>query len=231
MAESTAERRRAAEEGTERRRGERRATPKSATKGSGLSAKWHGLPIYVWAIGGAAGAYLLYRWYQNRSASSTTAAATPATGASVPTSGLGYAGTGSSGGGGGGFPFAPYAPSGLTTQTPTPTPQPAPAPAVGTSTPLYSPAAAPAPSVSTGTHNTPLATSTAVQQPGTSVSPRFNVMNYTPVKGGFNPAAARAGDYYYVNNAGQYQQYVGGKSHLQSGTVLYNRTPTGVVAA
>lgn len=82
------------------------AAPASGRKGSGLSARWHGVPIWVLGLGGGGGAFLLYRWYKGRQTASaaTTSTATPAS-AATGTSGLGtgYTGMGSGGGGGGGY--------------------------------------------------------------------------------------------------------------------------------
>lgn len=79
--------------------------PAGGRKGSGLSARWHGVPIWVLGLGGGGGAFLLYRWYKGRQTASaaTTSVATPAS-AATGTSGLGtgYTGMGTGGGGGGG---------------------------------------------------------------------------------------------------------------------------------
>ena len=73
-------------------------------KGSVLKGKWHGVPKPVLLVGAGVGVYLLYRWYQNRNSSSSTAAGTtPSTSTGNGTS-LGGLGGGYSGGGyGGGY--------------------------------------------------------------------------------------------------------------------------------
>lgn len=72
---------------------------KSSAKGI-LNGKIHGIPTPVVIAGGAAGAFLLYRWYKNRNAASASTTA-PATTASNPYGWLtGDQGSGSTGGGG-----------------------------------------------------------------------------------------------------------------------------------
>ena len=68
--------------------------PKGKKKGKGI-------PKPVLIVGGVLGAYLLYRWYKNRQATSST----PATGPTLPASG--YSDTGSGGGGSAGGGSAP----------------------------------------------------------------------------------------------------------------------------
>lgn len=140
---------------------EQHAGTKQRRGGKGLSARWHGVPIWLLALGGGAGVFLVYRWYKDRQAasSSTTSTATPTT-AATGTSGLGtgYSGLGMGGYGGGGGGYgaanngllqqiasdlasgsAPSATTPSTAATPTPA---TPAPSAPTSVaPLASPVA------------------------------------------------------------------------------------------
>lgn len=78
-------------------------SPKGKKKGKKLTG---GKRVAVFAAVGV-GAFLLYRWYQNRSSSSTSSTATPTGSSGAPAgSGGGYTGDGSGGGGygGGGTP-------------------------------------------------------------------------------------------------------------------------------
>lgn len=74
-------------------------------KSGGLSAKWHGVPVWLLAAGGGGGGFLLYRWWKNRNASSTASSTTAAqTSAATGSTGTGsdYSGAGAASGGGGG---------------------------------------------------------------------------------------------------------------------------------
>ncbi|MHB8843020.1 MAG: hypothetical protein ACYC56_14740 [Candidatus Aquicultor sp.] len=71
-----------------------------AKKSSVLSGKFHGVPKPVIAVGGGVALYLVYKWYRNRSTSST-----PTTGASAvsPTDTTGLSSTPTDTGSGGGY--------------------------------------------------------------------------------------------------------------------------------
>lgn len=71
-----------------------------AKKSSFLSGKFHGVPKPVLAVGGGVALYLVYKWYRNRSTSST-----PTTGASAvsPTDTTGLSSTPTDTGSGGGY--------------------------------------------------------------------------------------------------------------------------------
>ena len=172
----------------------KKAAPKKGAKSSGLSGSWHGVPKPVLAVGGVVGAYLVYRWYKNRSSSTaaaTTATANPAATGTDTGTGSGYTGTGTgSGGGGGGWdPWGQSQPN-----QPAPTPAPTPAPAVAQ-------APAPAP-VSTPTINgqpsTPSSTGTISSAPNQLVAAP-NAFGST----GFSPTAILtqgATTYYGIGN-------------------------------
>jgi len=59
------------------------AVPKGKAKAK--TGTFHGIPIWVLAVGGAAGAYLVWKWYKSRSAS--TSAASTDTGTTGTTTG------------------------------------------------------------------------------------------------------------------------------------------------
>lgn len=92
------------------------ATPKAKTK----AGSFHGVPVWVIAIGGVGVAYLGWRWYKSRSSAAATESTTGSTSDSSGTSDTGYgAGTGGGDGGGGGDgwannPTPPYPPPGVT---------------------------------------------------------------------------------------------------------------------
>lgn len=77
--------------------------PPSSVKGVGgfLTAKKGPLPVWAWILLGTAALYFGYRWYENRSASSTTSPADTATDATEPTD-TGDEGLGSASGDGSG---------------------------------------------------------------------------------------------------------------------------------
>ena len=76
------------------------ATAPVVPKGKAKASSFHGIPIWVIAVGGAAGAYLLYRWYKSRSAS--TSAASTDTGTTATDTGTGSTDSGYGAGSGGG---------------------------------------------------------------------------------------------------------------------------------
>lgn len=171
-------------------RSERREHEAPKKKGA-LGGKWHGVPVPVLVIGLAAGGYLLYRWYQNRSTSSTTATA-PASTQGATSSGTGgldpFAGTGSSGGGGGGYVPPPYIPP-VSTTAPAATSPATSAPSLGggTTTPptVTTGAAAPSPSpagANTGPTLTGTKSSSAITAARASTNPnaRFSASNPPP---------------------------------------------------
>lgn len=90
------------------------ATPKAKTK----AGSFHGVPVWVIAIGGVGVAYLGWRWYKSRSSAAATESTTGSTSDSSGTSDTGYgAGTGGGDGGGDGWannPTPPYPPPGVT---------------------------------------------------------------------------------------------------------------------
>jgi hypothetical protein len=156
---------------------------KKTTTGKGLSAKWHGVPVWVLAGGGGVGAFLLYKWYKNRQSADTTSGATSAT-APVATgttgTGSGYTGTGQGGGGGGGgnlanalsaltSAIAGLTPSASSTTT-APTSSPVVAPVAAAAFPLGPDTLTPAPSAtSAASGNAPAVATPAVAQ--TRVAP------------------------------------------------------------
>lgn len=88
------------------RRAPRQATTSAHATGSGLTKKWHGIPIWVWAVGGGvAGWYLWTHVLHKSSTSTTTTAATTTTPATTSTT-SGTTGATSTGGGGGGLTTA-----------------------------------------------------------------------------------------------------------------------------
>lgn len=148
----------------EERRGprERREAPQGGHSG-GISAWWHRAPTWqkgAVVAGAGVAAFLIYKWWSNRSSSSTTAAAatpSPSPGSGQPST----TGGGSGSGGGGGypgypfwpFPFPPPGGGGGTSGNPASPPvtvptSPVPAPTTTTTT---SPAPATAPAVTAAT--------------------------------------------------------------------------------
>lgn len=117
-----------------------------AKKSSLLSGKFHGVPKPVIAVGGGVALYLVYKWYRNRSTSSTpttgasAVSPTDTTGLTTPSSG-GYVDTGGGGpagalGGGGGaidpLTGMPYQPGVGSLAPPSTTTPPTTTPLVGT---------------------------------------------------------------------------------------------------
>ena len=116
-------------------------TPPSArgparTGGSGLTKRWHGMPVWVWLVGAGVGGYLLWTKVLHKSSTTTatTAATTPGTTATTPgttttTTGGGGGVTGVKTSGGAGLGTTPatkptkpvgvwHTPTGPTTPTP-----------------------------------------------------------------------------------------------------------------
>lgn len=77
--------------------------PRRSAKGHGLTAQWHGIPVWLLAAGGAVFAYFLYEHFKSSSSSSSTT--NPVTG--TVGYGSGYPGNYEGGGGygGGGGPY------------------------------------------------------------------------------------------------------------------------------
>lgn len=97
-------------------------TPNEKPKGKKGKKLTGGKRVAVFAAVGV-GAYLLYRWYQNRNASSTSSTATPTGSSGAPTGSGGGYGTGGGYGGGGGGGTTPDTTT-PTTTTPTTTTAP-----------------------------------------------------------------------------------------------------------
>jgi len=56
-----------------------RPEARAASGGSGLSRKWHGVPIWGWTVGGTVVAVVAWKWWRGRSAKSATAKTTATT--------------------------------------------------------------------------------------------------------------------------------------------------------
>jgi hypothetical protein len=82
--------------------GSEATAPKKGTTGKGLTAKWHGIPMWALYGGALVGGYLLYRYYENQKAASAANAANALTdtGTTAPDTGTGAGSGGGSGSGG-----------------------------------------------------------------------------------------------------------------------------------
>jgi hypothetical protein len=149
----------------------------------GLTKKWHGLPIWAWAVVAAVVLYFGYRWYKNRTpaaaanpaGSGTATAADPNAGSTGALGGL--PGSGDSGGGGGTFTPTPSDVP-LTGQNPVPdvTVIPGEIPTIPSNNPVP---AAPAPRVGTTAKASVNPTTTAKQK-----APRVVATKTIPAKTG-----------------------------------------------